>query len=467
MLNRNVNLFALVIAVSALTCPLLPVFATDFRIPGSQREAVEGTRNPSNNAGVYVPSPAEQARQQRIAESHTANERGVAFYNKRDWANAAACFQEAVNKDPDDPISRRNLANAQEALQADRAQQQRLTDAYNANERGNASLKKGDWAKAISSYQAALAKSPNDRIIRSNLARAQEALQTQRAEMEKERLAKQRDKAAAGKIQQIVQNFSESITPAQSSGGLDFDGRNSGSPPSGGGGLDFISAAPAPGAAKPAAALEFGDPMVVNARNVPSGLPKSVDDAIPHTLPGERVRKGFEAIQADDWKVALAWFQDALNKEPGDPSLKRLVDLAQFTLDYRTRTQTSAVENNSTPAQTTQLPNQNSVTKSTADAAADPSGDILAHSAASQMAARARADAAFEQYDKQYGDHADVIARSHAVSKAARGEGYSKEELKAQLQKALLDYHKKHGNGHDESVGGSPTADEIFIGGKG
>ena len=210
------------------------------------------------------------------------------------------------------------------------------------------------------------------------------------------------------------------------------------------------------------------DPMVVDARNVPSGLPKSVDDAIPHTPSGERVRKGFQAIQDGDWKVALAWFQDALNKEPGDPGIARLVDLAQFTLEYRTRAPT--------PVQSTQSPKQNSKSKSTAGVEAKPSepvvepGGTLARIAASQMAARARADAAFKQYVKKYGEH-DVVGRASAVAKAARGEGYSDAELKEQLQKALVDYRKNyrknHPDGHDGSVGGSPAADEIILGGKG
>ena len=74
------------------------------------------------------------------------------------------------------------------------------------------------------------------------------------------------------------------------------------------------------------------DSTVVDARNVPSGLPKSVEMSIPHTPAGDRVRKGFQAITTHDWKVAAAWFQDALNHEPGSPGLQRLVDLAQFTL---------------------------------------------------------------------------------------------------------------------------------------
>ncbi len=73
----------------------------------------------------------------------------------------------------------------------------------------------------------------------------------------------------------------------------------------------------------------------------PEQLPKSIDDALlaayAEAPPGvsDRVRKGFQAIAEHDWIIALACFQDALNKNPGDPGLKRLVDLAQFTLDYR------------------------------------------------------------------------------------------------------------------------------------
>lgn len=212
------------------------------------------------------------------------------------------------------------------------------------------------------------------------------------------------------------------------------------------------------------------DPMVVDARNVPSGLPKSVDDAIPHTPSGERVRKGFQAVQDGDWKVALAWFKDALNKEPGNLGIARLVDLAQFTLDYRTRPQTPAATKNPAPVQSTPSSNQNSTIKSPGGAEAKPGDDPVARAAASQMAARARADAAFKKYVKKYGER-DVAGRASAVSKAARGEGYSDEELKAQLKKALIDYRKNYRNNHpsgsDKSIGDDPNADEIILGGKG
>lgn len=74
-------------------------------------------------------------------------------------------------------------------------------------------------------------------------------------------------------------------------------------------------------------------PMVVDARNVPSGLPKGLDNAIASAYasapPGvsDRVRKGFQAVMVRDWAVAKAWFKDALNHDPNNAGLKRLVAL--------------------------------------------------------------------------------------------------------------------------------------------
>jgi tetratricopeptide (TPR) repeat protein len=75
------------------------------------------------------------------------------------------------------------------------------------------------------------------------------------------------------------------------------------------------------------------DSTVVDAGNVPTGLPKSVEAEIPDTPAGNRVRKGFQAIKDHDWKAARAWFQDALNHEPGNEGIKRLVDLADYMVN--------------------------------------------------------------------------------------------------------------------------------------
>ena len=92
------------------------------------------------------------------------------------------------------------------------------------------------------------------------------------------------------------------------------------------------------------------NPMVVNGCGVPSGLPKFVDAAIPHTPSGERVRKGYEAIQSgtpDRWDVALAYFQEAHRLNPHDAGINRLIDLAEYTRKAENRGQGDAA---ATPA---------------------------------------------------------------------------------------------------------------------
>ncbi|MCR4346168.1 MAG: hypothetical protein NUV55_03025 [Sulfuricaulis sp.] len=83
------------------------------------------------------------------------------------------------------------------------------------------------------------------------------------------------------------------------------------------------------------------DTSVVDARNVPSGLPKSLDNAIAkaysNSPPGvsDRVRKGFQAVMVRDWKVAKAWFQDALKRDPNNAGLKRMIVLTDYSLRDR------------------------------------------------------------------------------------------------------------------------------------
>ena len=207
-----------------------------------------------------------------------------------------------------------------------------------------------------------------------------------------------------------------------------------------------------PGDAPVDTRLKGPSKLDVGGGKVPSGLPKFVEDSIPQTPAGDRMRKGFEAIQDGDWKVALAWFQDALNKDPGDPTLQRLVDLAQFTLVYRTKTQTPPVANNSTG---------NGAITSGGD-------DTAAISTARGITARARADAAYEEYVKKYGPDSHITERSSAMAKAMRGEGYTDEELKDQLRQALKEYHKKHDANRGQWLGTpDTTAEEVIIGGKG
>jgi len=100
-----------------------------------------------------------------------------------------------------------------------------------------------------------------------------------------------------------------------------------------------------------AAAVAFNqqvDSAVVDARNVPSGLPKAVDDAIAGAFsdapPGvsDRVRKGFQAVMSRDWPVAKAWFEDALNHDPGNLGLKRLAALTDYSKERSPKAHTAA-----------------------------------------------------------------------------------------------------------------------------
>jgi hypothetical protein len=148
------------------------------------------------------------------------------------------------------------------------------------------------------------------------------------------------NKAAVLNMQQSVQSFTQTLNAVPSSGGMDFDQRNSNTSSnssSNASGLTFMSQASDAKQKTTVKELQFGDPNVVDARKVPTGLPADVANSIPHTPTGDRVCKGLEAIQAHDWKVALAWFQDALNKQPSDPGLERLVDLAKYTLQRQNK----------------------------------------------------------------------------------------------------------------------------------
>ena len=82
------------------------------------------------------------------------------------------------------------------------------------------------------------------------------------------------------------------------------------------------------------------DSATVDACKVPTGLPKAVEKAIT-TVYGaapagvsDRLRKGFQAVMQHDWKVAKAWFDDALQHDPGNARLQRLAALSAYTQDH-------------------------------------------------------------------------------------------------------------------------------------
>jgi len=218
-----------------------------------------GSGNTSSTPSGPSPEEVRQQRErQRLKAKEWSSDEALDYFDRKDWDNAIRSFEEALDRDPDDP----DLDN---------------------------------WLK--------------------------------RAKAEK---AKARMPAVTAPSRPAPSNDSKVVDTRNEPTGL-------------GGKSNFTGAAAKPGQTKPAPTpAPHTDTSVVDARKTPSGLPKSVDDAIPHSPSGDRVRKGFQSIQASDWKAALAWFQDALNHEPGSPGLQRLVDLAQFTLQRRSESVSKA-----------------------------------------------------------------------------------------------------------------------------
>lgn len=230
--------------------------------------------------------------------------------------------------------------------------------------------------------------------------------------------------------------------------------------------------APHPAANKRSLALDIS---TVDTQNM--ALPKSVDDAIPRTDSGERVRKGFQAVQSGDWNAAHAWFQDALKTEPGNPGIQRLVELTEFTRNFRVQGNAQVVGSAQKPSarQTTQGDSRSSADNSAANTTgqATQSDNFTVRTSAVSIAARSRAEAAFREYTKKYGE-SDPLGRVKAVVRAARGEGFTDQELKEQLAKALVEARKLHEKNHPDgpplsvNPGGGPSfVEEVVIGGKG
>lgn len=130
--------------------------------------------------------------------------------------------------------------------------QQLLNEAHTANQQGVQFYKNGDWAKAVTAFQEAANKNPDDSVIRQNLANAQTNLQTQQTELR----TQQQEKASAARMHQSIQSLAQTfnVAPpnnaAPAPGGLDFNGGGTtASSGNSSGGLDFtaaIAASPTP-----------------------------------------------------------------------------------------------------------------------------------------------------------------------------------------------------------------------------
>jgi tetratricopeptide (TPR) repeat protein len=233
-----------------------------------------------------------------------------------------------------------NIADANARNAEARAEAQGRKDAaIAANNKGLDAYKNGDWATAIADFTQALQNTPDDTVIQNNLVIAQKNLKTEQDNKiawdkkiaEDNKIAEDKRKSAINNLQAVVQNVTRNLNNSSvSSGGLDFMSADSGAKP---------ELHDAVASSQPKPVLEFGDPMVVDARNVPSGLPNNVDKAITiayanaPTGVAERVRKGFQAVTVHDWKLAKAYFLDAANHDPSNPELRRLAEITDKTIN--------------------------------------------------------------------------------------------------------------------------------------
>ena len=267
----------------------------------------------SSPPAVHQPSPADLKQRQMVA----LQQQGLTHFHAGKYAEALRLFELSLKlcvAADDTKALRENIGNTHTRL-------------------GGVAYKRGDVEQANREFELAKQYLPNNAVNNSNLAITRNDL----AAKEQARIAEQQDKAAASNMQKAIAGFAQTLNAAPSSGGLDFDGRTGGSPagPSGNsGGLDFASAVATTSRTAPGSSLPSGDARVVDAGNVPSGLSKPVEDAIAGAYakspPGvsDRVRKGFQAVADQDWKVARAWFEEALARDPGNADLKALVAAA-------------------------------------------------------------------------------------------------------------------------------------------
>ncbi len=261
---------------------------------------------------VYQPSPADLQQQQAVA----LQQQGLAQSRVGNFTEALRLFELSLKM----------------CVDADDIQNLKWNIADTHSHLGTLAYKGGDVDQALREFELANEYRPGQAVT-------SESLTTVRNEVAARRQAaitQQQDKAAAANMQQAMQSFAQTLNAAPAAGGLDFDGGTSSPSPAAGtsGGLDFAPVVAAKTPTTPAPALPSGDPSLVEAPNVPSGLPKSVEIAIAGAYgkapPGvsDRVRKGFQAAADRDWKVAKAWFEDALNRDPSNAGLKHLVELA-------------------------------------------------------------------------------------------------------------------------------------------
>ncbi len=210
------------------------------------------------------------------------------------------------------------------------AAQQRQNEANQLTQQGIQYFDREDWAQAANSFEAALEKDPGNATIQGYLKRA------------KDNMAWLDEKnKSMGEMKGMDENSSGL------KGGSDDDStglKGQKDDDTGSGGLKDSLKDEEPAPPKPHPNLDLhhakryvaglGDASVVDARDAEEPVPDMGPD-IEHSSAVREAHKGFKCLQNQDWKSALAWFEQGLVKDPKNPALLRLVDLGKYTLQRR------------------------------------------------------------------------------------------------------------------------------------
>jgi hypothetical protein len=244
------------------------------------------------------------------------------LYKQVDWqqfdadASATRADPSALGRLP--AARRQNLESGREALEAYAANKDRINEQFTAIKSGLDRQKELREARVATIDQAAL--EGKYAVATSTGANATQQIApafTVESDL-KDAYTESRsdDSKTYKKMHDVVNRFSESYTEKDTSVSSRFEFADTFKTP------PDVAAAALP-------------TSIVDARNVPSGLPKFVEDSLPHTPAGGDLRKGYQAIQGHNWNAALTWFRTAQNLEPSDAGIARLVGLAEYMNERR------------------------------------------------------------------------------------------------------------------------------------
>ncbi|MGE4064133.1 MAG: hypothetical protein AB7E79_12270 [Rhodospirillaceae bacterium] len=291
-------------------------FTTDNGFGGTMRVCEFGSSgggsasHPERPARDYEQErrDAEEERQRvdRNARVEALNQRVIRAFDSGDYREALRLSyeQQAIYNGP---VVKKNIENLKKAI----ARREIWEKADAIRQEGDAAIRRRDLRAAVQHFKRALAIDPD--VL---------SAEGKQALLSYENLLK-----GEQSIQQTADAFAGALRTTQA-GGLDFDATPNES---------AVASTQAPVSA---GCGPSRDSRVVDACNVPSGLPENAESAIAEVYrdapPGvsDRVRKAFQAVMVSDWSVAKAWFEDALNRDPGNVGLMRMVELADYTLRH-------------------------------------------------------------------------------------------------------------------------------------